>query len=99
MKSVHCSQCGKELLITRKALPKYGRVINLIDPHECGEVVEPDWPIVSVPLPPSGGKKFVKKLNELQPPPKDLRPLPEIEPKVVSTVPETILDHLKKLNI
>lgn len=97
MKTVHCSQCGQELPITRKALPKYGRIVDLIDPHECGEIVEPDWSIVSVPLPSSGTKKFVQKLNELQPPPKEqpLRDLRNVSDDQKSSAPETILKAIK----
>ena len=68
MKSVFCSQCGQELPVTKKALPRYSRVIALIDPHECTEVVTPNWEPSPAPLPSSGDQKFVEKLNELDPP-------------------------------
>jgi len=78
MKYVYCSNCGLRLAIIRKALPKYGRIIDLIEPHEClDEPVEFDLTPVEVPafvsmpddLLEEGGNKFVQKLNKLQPQP------------------------------
>lgn len=38
MKQFYCSQCHKELTITRKALPKFGVIVELVDPHVCLDV-------------------------------------------------------------
>ena len=70
MKCVYCSNCGTRLTLTRKALPKYGRIIDLIEPHECpDEPVEFDLTPVDVPafeVTAEGGKgKFVQNLNIL----------------------------------
>lgn len=71
MKSVFCSQCGQELPVTKKGMPKFSRIVNLIDPHEClPEIAELDWAPSPAPLPESGTQEFVQKLNELQPKPK-----------------------------
>ena len=32
---LYCAGCGKQLLITKKALPSKHEVINLVNPHEC----------------------------------------------------------------
>lgn len=71
MKVVYCSNCGTRLAVTRKALPKYGRIIDLIEPHVClDEPVEFDLTPIDVSVPnivKEGGNKFVQKLNGLQP--------------------------------
>lgn len=77
MKHVYCSNCGLRLTIIRKALPKYGRIINLIEPHEClDEPVEFDLSPVDVPaFTGSSGDdkgKFDQKLNDLNKVPHDL---------------------------
>ena len=97
MKSVFCSQCGQELPITRKALPSYNRVVDLINPHVCGEVVEINWE--KSPLPTvSNEKEFVKKLNGLEPKQREnLRDLREISHEPVMSTPENILRHLKNI--
>ena len=38
MKQFYCSQCHKELTVTRRALPKYATIVELVDPHTCLEV-------------------------------------------------------------
>ena len=71
MKFVYCSNCGKKLNIFRKALPKYGTIVNLVEYHECTEEpVEFDLTPVDVPTYTltEGKDKFVQKLNELAPP-------------------------------
>jgi len=35
MRKFYCSKCGIELVHTRKAIPKKGHILDLIDPHEC----------------------------------------------------------------
>ena len=67
MRFVYCSNCGRKLGTKRKAMPKYGCIVELVDWHECGESVEFD--ISPNPVPAyTEHDKFVKKLNELQPP-------------------------------
>lgn len=70
-KVVYCSKCGKRLLIYRKALPAYGTIIELIEPHKCGTKVE-DFDLSPLPYHPNvdelskdENNKFVRKLNNL----------------------------------
>jgi hypothetical protein len=65
---VYCSDCGTKLTITRKAMPKFGRIIDIINPHVCLDTpIEPDLTPLPSPIQYTGDKKFVQKLNELQP--------------------------------
>jgi len=67
MKFIYCANCGQRQPLFRKALPAYGRIIDLIEPHECTEEVqefdlEPlDVPVVAI----KGDNKFVQKLDDL----------------------------------
>lgn len=111
MKCVYCANCGTRLTITRKALPKYGRIIDLIEPHEClDEPVEFDLTPVEVPaftvIPEKGKNKFVQKLNELQPQLSipgiegtgDKRKPEHIKSESSSTAPQTLLDSVKSMH-
>lgn len=66
MKIFYCANCGTRLRIFRKALPKYGRIIDLVEHHLC-----PSEP-VSIDLTPDPGTpyvetgKFVETLDELK---------------------------------
>jgi hypothetical protein len=65
---LYCSNCGLQLKINRKALPKLGTIIDLVDQHECLEIpVDPSSIIVNAPSI-DGIPKFVKSLNELASP-------------------------------
>ncbi len=68
---VYCSQCGTAISIIRKAMPKFGRIIDLIEPHEClDEPIQPDLTVNPVPAFVQEAKgKFVQILNDLQPGP------------------------------
>lgn len=102
MKTVYCSHCGLQLHITRRALPKYGRIIDLVDHHICSEdPVKIDWEVSPVPAfaPSSGQDKFVQKLTELDPPKpltfdSDLKDRRSPE-HVKSTAPPSVTDMLK----
>ena len=73
MKHVYCSRCGTRLAISRKALPKYGKIINIVEYHECpDEPVEIDLTPVDIPtfvsVPGDLDKNtFVQNLNGLLP--------------------------------
>lgn len=70
-KFVYCSSCGAKLPVTRKALKRHQRIIDLVDQHECLEEMrglDLDE-IGEFTAEPVGDKKFVKKLNDLSPPP------------------------------
>lgn len=70
MKVVYCSKCGTCLAVTRKALPKYGKIINIINPHECpDEPIELNLTPVEIPsfgaVEEKGENTFVQNLNGL----------------------------------
>lgn len=74
-KFVFCANCGLRLSLTRKALPKFGKIIDLVDYHEClDEPVELDLTPIDMVTPAmeedKGHDQFVQKLNELSPPSK-----------------------------
>lgn len=67
-KFIYCSNCGTKLTIIRKALKGYGRIIELIDPHECPEEpLDLDLTPTEVPVNKETDGKFVEKLNNLRP--------------------------------
>jgi len=72
MKFFYCSKCGTRLTVHRKALPTHGRIIELVDPHECLDEPMPfDLSPIEVPhfdnvdAPEKEDNLFVQKLNEL----------------------------------
>ena len=108
MKCVFCTNCGLRITVTRKALPKYGRIIDLIEPHEClDEPVEFDLTPIEVPaftnVPERNKNAFVQKLNELQPSPigtknlTDRRKTEDIKGDS-SSAPRTLLDNIKSMH-
>lgn len=100
-KLTYCANCGLRLKIYKKALPNYGRIIDLIEPHECTEEpVEFDVTPLDVPAFQPGEKdnKFVKKLNGLTPfPSNDKLDLRDRRPsdQVKSTAPDSLLSNLR----
>lgn len=69
-KFIYCSECGMKIPVIRKAMPNYGRIIDLIDPHVClDEPAEldlgPETEVTAFDQE-EGEKKFVTKLNELK---------------------------------
>lgn len=104
MKFVYCSNCGKKLSIFRKALPKYGTIVNLVEYHECTEEpVEFDLTPVDVPIYTltEGKNKFVQKLNELASPRKtvferDVRDR-RSEDATKSTAPKSLLGVVQSI--
>jgi len=72
MKIVYCANCGTRLNISRKALPKFGVIVDIVEYHECPDVpVEFDLKPVDIPtfVEKKGKNKFVQKLNDLSPAP------------------------------
>lgn len=72
MKVVYCANCGMCLKITRKALPKLHRIIDVVEYHECTDQPMPlDLEPLDVPTfapdNANGHDKFVKNLNRLSP--------------------------------
>ena len=77
---LYCANCGKQLKITRKALPKLGIIVDLVNYHECSEEPIPFEidPSIIIEAPPVEGKdKFVKSLNDLKGQPFKLVPRSE----------------------
>ena len=99
-KVVYCAQCGTRIEIYRKALKGYGRIIDIIEPHEClEEPIELDLSPLDIPKRDADGE-FVQKLNDLRPPTvstadlRDRRPSQDIK----STAPASLLTQVKNLN-
>lgn len=100
MKVVYCANCGTRLNVQRKAMPKFGRIIDIVEYHEClDEPVELDLTPIDIPTftEKEGKNKFVQNLNELNPPTPpvfDLRDRRKDE-NIKSTAPDSILRNLK----
>lgn len=101
-KFVYCANCGRKLAITRKALPQFGRIIDLVEHHECyDEPVEIDLTPTTIPIVGEKKEKFVKKLNELRQPTitsnfRDRRPNEHI--KQITTAPQSIIEQIKSMH-
>jgi hypothetical protein len=55
--------------LTRKALPKLGVIVDIVDYHECAEEPIPfDTSKIEKFVPVEGKDKFVQSLNRLEPP-------------------------------
>ena len=100
-KFVYCSHCGTKLPITRRAMPKYNIIVEIIPPHECSEEVVP-FDVKPNPAPTMSNDKFIQKLNELNPLPEGSTPSfdpgdrrPKDIVKDATTAPKTLLDVLK----
>ncbi len=71
MRYVYCANCGTRLSIMRKAMPKYGKIIDIVEYHECpDEPIEINLEPVDIPnfIETKDKNKFVQQLNDLQPP-------------------------------
>ena len=110
MKIVYCSECGTRLNVMRKAMPKYGAVINVVEYHDCpDEPVELDLTPVDIPTfdPPEGKDQFVQKLNKLSPLTtsgdvstedlRDRRGREHIKDDSVSSAPKDLLDNMDSM--
>ena len=95
MKVVYCAKCGTRLAVSRKALPKYGKIIDIVEYHECSdEPVEIDLTPVSVPVmskETEENNKFVQNLDKLI---GDKRDKSDIRVEKSSTAPQTLLDSI-----
>lgn len=105
MKVVYCSNCGKPLQVSRKALPSHSRIIDIVEWHEClDEPLDLDLePLIGVPKPSEkieGKDKFVQKINDL--PASQLSTSPALQDRrpsdqVKSIAPASVLDTLKSM--
>lgn len=79
-KHLYCARCGLEVFWTRRALPRMGIILDLVEPHECSDEVTLPEGVNEVPAPIQRTKptnldtmfadfKFGKKLNDLEPAP------------------------------
>jgi hypothetical protein len=96
-KVVYCAQCGLRIEVFRKALKGYGRIIDIIEPHEClEEPVELDLTPLEIPKTKATGE-FVQNLDNLRPASvstadlRDRRPTADVK----STAPIGVLDQIK----
>ena len=108
MKHLHCAKCGQELLFKRKAVPSIGRILDLVEPHECSKEIQmpKGAPIEIKPISEEkrnkidelfGGFEFVQKLNKL---PKgrttgDSRKKEDVK-DLSSSAPQTLINMVKK---
>lgn len=99
-KFIYCSECGTKLPIIRKALKGYGRIIELILPHECpNEPVDLDLTPTEIPVKKEFEGKFVKNLNNLRPSQvstADLRDRRK-ESDVKTSAPASVLNQLSQM--
>jgi len=108
MKVVYCANCGKRLNVKRKALPMYGKIIDIVEYHECpDEPYEIDLTPVDIPKfdEVEGRNKFVQNLNNLSPKPEGSSPLLSNEPgdkrfekPATTTAPQSLLDQIKNFS-
>jgi len=110
MRYVYCANCGAKLVITRKALPKYGRIIDIVEYHECYDnpvefdLTPNEVPAYSVEPDGEGKDKFAQNLNGLQPSPiiaggfKDTRKPEHVKSNSQSTAPSSVIDNLKSMH-
>lgn len=110
----YCSNCGIQLKHTRKAIPKFGTIIDLIEPHKCLEVPVDPAQVIIQPSLTLESQKFVESLNKLKLTREEIK---EKSPRSssmidttnlrdrrfekeesISTAPSIILSQIKQLN-
>ena len=103
MKIIYCSVCGTPLPVIRKAVKAYGRIVDIIDPHECVDSPVPfDLDPLIVPEfteETEEKRKFVQNLDNLRPSTvstADLRDRRK-EQDVKSSAPSSLVDSIKDL--
>lgn len=107
-KVVYCANCGTRLSILRKALPTYGRIIDIVEYHEClDEPAEFDLTPIQVPIfrKVDDKNKFADKvgtipnaINEgLSDRRFEVEPKPKSINQVKSTAPQSILGMLDSM--
>lgn len=114
MNIVYCSACGTSLTIKRKPMPKFGRIIDIVDPHVClDDPIEIDLTPNPVPAYVEEEKKgkFVQKMDELQHEVHirpissigtdtlgDRRSVEHIKSDIKSTAPSNLLGYMKDMS-
>jgi len=108
--NIYCANCGLKLHLVRRAVPKYGTVVNIVLYHKCLDLpISYEDDILADKI--EGADKFVQSLNELckpfvvSPSPSkpsrsfgtdDLRDRRFEKDEVKSTAPSSILDLINK---
>jgi hypothetical protein len=65
---LYCASCGKQLFLIRKAMPKFGIIIDIVAYHECAEEPIPfDLNSTTKYVPVEEKDKWVQSLNALEP--------------------------------
>ena len=109
MKFVYCSNCGTRLSISRRALPKYSTIIDVVEYHKCPPTpIEIDLTPTDIPIfkETKGKDKFVQLLNGLSPlcSPELIgtnnlrdRRFERGDPEIKSTAPESVRSIIDKI--
>ncbi len=84
---LYCANCGVLLTLIRKALPKLGIIVNLVQYHQCLEFPEAVDFILSQATAPKveGMDKMVLSLNQLEPSKLSRTELPSFDRKETET--------------
>ena len=67
---LYCAHCGQRLTLIRKALPKLGVIVDLVQYHECPQVMDADFNFdFNAPMAPSveGRNICLSTLDKLEP--------------------------------
>lgn len=65
--NLYCANCGQHLRIIRKALPKLGTVIDLVEYHKCPDPLPKTFDFIEALTPKvSGHDKFIQSLNKVE---------------------------------
>lgn len=97
-KQYYCSYCGTKLIVTRKALPNKGYIIELVEPHDCDERNVEN--ITDAAKPVSPDIREMQIMSKVPPPEdEDNFPTPEFRDRrdkkdIKSTAPFNVLTQL-----
>jgi len=102
-RNFYCGNCGKQLTVSRKAIPRAGVILDIVHYHECSaemQSLEIDLSHPVIAETSEGKDKFVKSLNGLKPTIRpssmigtdDLRDRRFEKDEIKSTAPQAIQD-------
>lgn len=101
MKFVYCTKCKMPIEVIRKALPKYSKVIDAIDPHTCQTSEDAEWQFPVNPAPTFTNRinnEIVKNLNDLDDSIGDRRPPENVKDGSKSSAPPSLLKQIRGSN-
>ena len=99
MKFVYCEKCGKALQVTPKSFKELGRILKVVEAHECGEPVPIDLEPIYDPGKVIDETQFVQKSNELlRNKPEDIRSKEHIREELTSTAPEALKNFVESFS-